>query len=459
MHTVGPLLLDVLLLAVGEGALAAVGFVRTRRQAVVYAGLAFVLGWCAVGVAVSISLMLGGSLALWQPVVLAGVLVAAALVVARRIPAAVEPPPLAAAAADARLFGRVAAGVLVAYTALLGIRAAFAGSPAIWDGWAFWIPKAKAIFYFHGLKPHLEGGYASFAHVEYPPLVPAMDATVFRFAGAADQLLLPFQDWLLAAAFLGALAALLHRRVPGHLLWPALLVLALAPDFAYFIGSGLGDPPLARVFALAAVCGALWLVGRDWRLLAVAGILLAGASETKGEGMLFGLLLCVGLVVGAAFERPRRVWPALLLAPVAILAAVPWQIWLSATGVTYSPDYKLSDAVRPSYLSDRVSRLGTALERLPGYALGLDRWLLLVPVALVLAVLLVRRRPSLAAFVVGIVTLGYLGLSSVYWVSTLPLGWYINTSAERVTSSLVFVCGALTPLLAAELFRKREEAA
>jgi hypothetical protein len=447
------LVLDLLLLAAGEALLVGLGIVRSRGSALRFAGLAFVVGWAALGTLVSVALMLGASLALWQPVALALALVAAGVALARRLAPLRAAPALPRPAADARVVGLVAAGILAAYLLLLGVHALLAASPAIWDGWAFWIPKARALYFFHGLHPHLDGGFMSFAHPEYPPLVPAMGATVFRFAGSSSALALPFQDWLLALGFVTGTAALLARRVAAPVLWPALLVLALAPSFGRFLGAGLGDPPLGRLLALAAVAGGLWLVERDARFLGLAGILLVGAALTKNEGALLGLLLVVALVAAALCERPRRVRPVLALLPVPILAAIPWQLYLHLDHVEYSPDYRVGDVVRLSYLSARTHRLGAALEQLPGYALSFDAWLLLVPVGLLLALLVLRRRPSLGVLLLVVVGAGYLGLASVYWVSTLPLQWYIDTSAERVVGSLVLVCAALTPLLAGELLR------
>jgi hypothetical protein len=450
------LLLDVLLLGVGEALLVGLGLVRSLRSAVVLGGLAFVLGWCALGTLLSFALMLGGSLALWQPVVLGLLAIGAAAVLVRRVPAAPAPRPVRVPGSSGRLFAFVAAGALGTYLLLLGVHAARVSSPTAWDGWAFWIPKGKAIYYFDGLRAGLDGGFTSFAHPEHPPLVPALEAAVFRFAGSADVLALPFQDWLLAAAFVTGVGGLLARRVPMHLLWPALLVLALAPAFGGVIGSGLGDPLLARLVALAAVAGALWLLERDWRLLAIAGNLLAGAALTKGEGVLLGLVLVLALVAAAWCERPRAVRPLLALLPIPLLAWLPWQVWLRVQDVVYAADYRLSDLAHPGYLFDRVDRLGTALVRLPGYALALDSWLLLVPVALVLAALLLRRRPSLGVLVLAFVAAGYLGLAALYWLSQLPLEWHIDTSASRVVAPLVLVCAALTPLLAGELLHEED---
>jgi len=452
MHVGGPLLLDLLLLCTGQAVLFGLGVVRSRGQAVRAAGLAFVVGWCALGAAIVYALILGASLAVWQPIVLAAALVVGALALGRVIGAGADSIEGRERGA-ARVCAVAAAAFVVGYLALLGFHAALTTSPTGWDTWAFWLPRAKAIFSFHGLHPDLQGGFDSFAHPEYPPLVPAIDATVFRFAGAPSVLALPFQDWLLAASFVAAAATVLRRRVRAAVLWPALCLLALAPQFGASIGEGYADPQLARLIALAAVCGGVWVLDRDERLVVLTGILLVGASLTKREGLGLALLLAVTLAVAARVEAGRGWARALLLVPVLIVASLPWQIWLHVERVAYTPDYSLRTLLHPRYLFDRLGRLSVALERLPRIALSFDHWLLVLPLALLLAFLVIGTRSSLAVLVLGALGAGYLGLACVYWIGTLPVNWYMRTSASRVVASLVVLAGALTPLVAAELLR------
>jgi hypothetical protein len=448
----GPLVLDLILLGVGEAVLLGLGVVRSVKQALRYAGLAFIVGWCTLGAAIAYALIFGASLQLWQPIALAAALAAPTFAFGRVIPAKVDDVERQEHGV-ARACAIAAAVSLIGYLALLGLHSALTESPTGWDTWAFWLPRAKAIFSFDGLHPHLHGGFASFAHPEYPPLVPAFDATVFRFAGAASVLALPFQDWLLAAAFVGATAAVLRCRVRPAVLWPALCLLVLAPQFGASVGAGYADPQLARLIALAAVCGGIWVLERDGRLLALTGILLVGASLTKREGVGLALMLSVALAVAARVEGGRGWARALLLVPTVIVAALPWQIWLHVEQVRSSPDYNLRSLFHPDYLSDRLGRLSIALEHLPRIALSFDHWLLVLPLALLLALLVIGTRSSLAVLVLGSIGAGYLGLACVYWIGTLPVTWYMRTSASRVVASLVLLAGALTPLLAGELLR------
>jgi hypothetical protein len=155
--------------------------------------------------------------------------------------------------------------------------------------------------------------------------------------------------------------------------------------------------------------------------------------------------------------RPWRELAALAAAPVG--AVIPWRLWMDANGVPESPALRLGDLVDPGYLADRTDRLSTALRELPPFLLAFDRWLLTIPLALVLALVLARRRPELSAYALGTVVLGFLGFATVYWASSYPLDWYIDTSAERVVSSLAVFAAALFPLLVSEAFEQGRDPA
>lgn len=159
-------------------------------------------------------------------------------------------------------------------------------------------------------------------------------------------------------------------------------------------------------------------------------------------------LVLVVLLAVVTRGRPWRELTALVLVPVA--AIVPWRVWLDANGIPENSGLRLGDLVSPSYLADRLDRLGSALRELPPVLLDFDRWLLTVPLVVIAASLLVRRRPELAAYVVGTLVLGFFGFVMVYWASSYPLDWYIDTTAERIVSSLTVFGAALFPLLVSE---------
>jgi hypothetical protein len=444
--------LDALLLVAGLGVLAALGLVRSRGSALRLAGLAFTVGWAAVGIAAVLLLVVGIPLTPWSVAVVCVAL--GALGSVRRAPAVPEP----ARRRSGRLLPLVvlSAAVVVLFVVELGRRAFAAGAAYHQDAWGFWLPKAKLIALTGGLDTGA-GGVTSFAHADYPPLVPALDAVAFRFMDGLHASALPVQEWVIATAFLGALAGLLARRVPPWVLWPCLALIALSPAFGRWVGVGLADPQLAYLFALAGVCVALWLLDGPGAWVALAALLLAAAALTKVEGRSLGLVLALVATLACARSLRSR-WPGLVaLVAAPVLAPLAWRLWLAANDVPLTPDYRLRDALDPTFLADRLDRLGTALADLPGYAAGGDGWLLLLPVALAAAALVARPAPGLA-LLLGATPLAVLaGLAVVYWVGSLPVEAYIDTSAERAVLSPALFAAALLPLALAVLVEEASD--
>ena len=93
------------------------------------------------------------------------------------------------------------------------------------DGWAFWVPKAKAIYFFGGLDPQF---FPELPGPSYPPLVPALSTTSFHFMGSADVVTLHLQFWFFLVGFVAAVAGLSAAR-PRILLWPPILLLLVTP--------------------------------------------------------------------------------------------------------------------------------------------------------------------------------------------------------------------------------------
>lgn len=441
------LVLDAGFATVGLAMLVGIGLVRDARGAARYLGLALVLGWATTGVAASLALLAG--IELWVPTVLVlwGVLTVGSLALARYVPARTE-----RAAFEQSFPGQIVAiagaAVLIAVLVAFFQRARASGFLAA-DVWNYWLPRAKTIFETGTLDLAL-GGYGSFTHPEYPPLAPVSDAIAFRFMGREDVLLLPVQHWILFAAFLGALAGLLAGRVRPAFLYASLAALSLLPALERLVGSSLADEPLAELFALVGVCAALWLLERDWRYAAVCGVLLAALPMTKNEGLMLGAVVVLALGVVTTFRPWRTLVP---LAAVVVLAALPTRIWHHAHDLRDDSDYRLGDLVDPGVLWDRLDRLEVTVRELPEYALDPDRWLLAVPLMLLLAALLARRQPRLAGFCAGTVAAAFLGYLAIFWVSLPEIRFYLDASAERVMASLAVFSAALFPLLAAEASR------
>ena len=157
-------------------------------------------------------------------------------------------------------------------------RAARLQSLQTYDAWAFWVPKAKAIYFFGGLDEQV---FTTAPGPSYPPLLPILDAASFHAMGGADVVTLHLQFWFLVAGGVAAIVACLHARVPAWLLWPSILLVLVVPRFGERLLTPQADVLADLLFAVAVLLVALWVRDGDtWRLTA-ATLLLAAAALTK----------------------------------------------------------------------------------------------------------------------------------------------------------------------------------
>ena len=447
----GLAVLDAFLLVAGMGVLFGLGFVRNGRDAFRHAALALIVGWAAMGIVDSMAVILGAPLNRWTVATLAVGLAGAGVLVARRIPS--SRLHITGEPGRASWVAVAGAAVLLVQLAALLRRALAAGAPTQWDAWAFWLPKARSIVDFGGLDTAL-GGFTSFANPGYPPLVPAVEASAFAFMGNTTASPLALQHWVIAAAFFGALASLLSVRVRPAILWPCLALLALLPTFTVLIGSMLGDEPLMLLLGVGGACAALWLLERDARYAALAGIFFAAAALAKNEGLPIAAVIALTMIGAALARRPRKLLAPVLVLLAPIVALVPWKLWLRVNDVRVSPDYRLSELLHPALLGDRLTRLSYGASHLPSHIFDPGHWLLAVPLMLVAVVLVAPRRPALAALALAPVVAVPLGLLVIYWIGYPPVDWYVATTADRVVASAVVLAAVFLPLLLAEASRR-----
>ena len=421
------------LLLVGAAALATLRGWRSWYELIRTAGLAYMLGVALVGVALSITLVLGVPFS-FGALLLTGLLLALAALALRR-PLARWRPQLPPERAPGVGLVAVAFGVLVAVYLEALFRAGRLAGLSAWDAWAFWVPKAKAIYFFGGLD---EQFFRELANPSYPPLVPALEASAFHFMGSADAVTLHVQFWFFACGFVAALAGLLAPRVVGRNLDPQ-------ADFL-----------LDYFFALAALLVAFWLVEREPWLLATASVFMAAALLTKREGQLLVACIVLAAVVGS-LRRWRFAWPRLALAAaVAIAAAIPWRIWFSSRDLT--GELPAGGALG---LFDHLDRGWPAFESAITTIFDYDLWLVIVPLVgagVVLAYFAGAR--ILPTYTLTLYALVTAGLTWVLWSFTeLELPFVQDEGVNpivRLSGSLVVVSAALLPLLLDAAWRGTE---
>ena len=319
----------------------------------------------------------------------------------------------------------------------------FAARPLIdYDGWAIWAMKAKALALLGWADPALFASAGAVpAHLDYPLLLPSLEAVAIRAMGGFDPRLIHLQFLLFGIAGIAALHGLLRDRVPGWLLWPVLVALAYAPAVSGQLLTAYADMPLALFVAAGVLAGARWVDDAQPRTLALATLFLGAACLTKNEGVIFTAAAYGGLLLAT-----RRFRPILISALAVEAMLLPWQIWLAVHRINSNTllGRHVLDA-HPGIVRD-------ALRGLLDRALSPGQWSLLALLFVVAVVLAAGSR--LAVYAGAWALLSLLGLAWVYAVS--PLDWSLDSSGNRVIDSVLVGAAALTPLLGAKALGRIE---
>jgi hypothetical protein len=316
------------------------------------------------------------------------------------------------------------------------------------DAWAFWIPKAKAIYFFGGLDEQI---FTVSAGPTYPPLLPILDAAAFHAMGSADVVTLHLQFWLLLLGGTVAVAGCLAQHVPAWALWPSLLLVLTVPRFGEELMAPQADVLVDLLFAVAVLLLALWLEdGRGWRLYPVT-VLLAGGALTKREGLLFaGVALVVAFV--AVWPERRRAWPPLAaVTALVIVAAVPWRLWYRSHGI---------GGEAPSDVGGwgSAGRAWEALRLSVDVLFDLSLWSVL-PFALVMALAIAfawgnRRQAAFLGAVAALVLFGGAWVTYTYTDLAVTAEEALNPIV-RYTGALALLAAVGMPLLLGSAAKER----
>jgi hypothetical protein len=429
---------NALMFVTGAGLLPSLGVARSWRMLVARIGLAYFCGIVATGIVAAHLALLHVGVGWIGLLVLSAVAATSGAWHLRgsERPVWRWPRPL------------TIAGIAALTALLVEYARAFAVAPLNrYDAWAIWALKGHALYSFGWADPTVFAGHAyRFANLDYPLLLPSLEAIDYRTMGSFDTRVMLLQFLLLLVAALAALATVLRDRVPSIVLWPALVALTLAPAVFDQLLTAYADIPLALTFAVALTAAARWLLTNERWALALAALAFAGALLTKNEGLLFVVAAYSGLLA-AAFRR----WRALAAAAVAdVLLLLPWRVYTAAHGL-HNKDFSLADSFDVQHISDRLGVGPIAFRTLGGQMLDPFQWGLLGPLfAAVVVVAFLSGRRGLAVYGAVWAVLSWLGLSWIYVISHNEYSVYLDSSKARVVASLVVGAAALTPLLAAE---------
>jgi len=285
---------------------------------------------------------------------------------------------------------------------------------------------------------------------DYPLWWSALAALDVRVAGEVDVRAMNAQLAILVVAFLAAAARLLWGWVRPWLLFASLLLLAASPEFLRHAQSGMADLPLAVFLSLSLLAGVGWLFTGRGFYLGLVVVFGAAAAAIKTEGLPEVVLLLALL----GFFAPRRRAGLWLAGAAATATALPWVAWRAVHDI--GGRVALGDGLDPGFLADRAERLGPAFEGLLSHLLDPTEWLLLVPLAVMLALAgFARERRAAWLALPALLAAGFALLVWAYWADRDDIDYLVSTSAYRVVDPLVLTAVVATPLLAERLLSRR----
>ena len=237
----GLLLFDLALVATGLALLYGLRGLRSWMDALRLAGLAFLLGFSSVATVLTALLALGIP---FGPVTvtaacLSVVAVGAVLGIVTGRPRPFDAPPRPRLPRLSLVSALFVAAFALYFEALF--RATRLAAQSEWDAWRCWSIRPKAIWFFDGFDTQLFGAGAPRCP-GYPPGLATIEASAFEAMGSVDVVTYTLQSWVLALAFVGAVAGLLAPRVRGLLLLPFLLLAVVLPSVTDRIADGRADP-------------------------------------------------------------------------------------------------------------------------------------------------------------------------------------------------------------------------
>ncbi len=324
-------------------------------------------------------------------------------------------------------------------------------TPMFWDGRYIWAFKAKAIFLDGRLDREVFSNLARYrhTHVDYPLLVPSVQAWGYEFLGYVDERKAALIGLVYWAGLVGLLACWLRRRMD----WPWALGIALlvcqVPLMTYHGGGGGADVAQAFCFLAGGLLLADW-AERGRREDGVMSALMFGVGTlVKAEGL--SMAVGGGLVFAFAWwARGRRLgWAGLAYGAPALL--LPYLSWAALRAHWGIPSLQLSRMqLRPwPELWWRVVATARAMvEQFTAWPQWELAWAF-IALGLICFLLWVRRMGAIAALW-GLVFWQLAVYVGIYALSPYDIDWHLTTSLDRVLLHIMPLAAAAAAAALAE---------
>jgi len=218
---------------------------------------------------------------------------------------------------------------LLALVLILFFRLACLEGLLEFDGVAAWMTKGRIIYLTSGdnLIQLFSDPTLAHAHLDYPTLVPALQATTWGALGRVNEFVTkcwPVWQWVFMLVGIGAVVKIQHSRWGGPAYW--MLALTLLPATVEYVRWEGATIPMVFFTTMGMIQMVIALQDQDRDRLVVGMLLLFGAAMTKFEGVILFSLALVGVFAGFAFARcgwSRGWWRALLIGLLS-LSAFAW---------------------------------------------------------------------------------------------------------------------------------------
>ena len=313
-----------------------------------------------------------------------------------------------------------------------------------WDFWAIWALKAR-VFLEEGSIDwrFLESSWNSFAHPDYPVLLPLNFDFIALVSGSWSDRWLGLYFVALGVALLCVIRSLAAAETSPFV--AGLLTFALASvAVSRFVGLSEG--------AVIAFGGAAVLLLRRAMLHDEAGawrqgaVLLGFAANCKNEGLALLVAVTVAVLLSdlRQWRRLFRLWPAAALAAPWLLLRATHVLATDIAGGSVSGRVLYRLRIAPQILAFLSARLDQ-----PGFWVAALAAVLIVPAAL-------RRRESFVLLATAIQFCFYVGS---YFATPHDIRWHVATSWSRLTDQVAVPMTFVTILMLADFVFARKNAA
>jgi 4-amino-4-deoxy-L-arabinose transferase-like glycosyltransferase len=326
---------------------------------------------------------------------------------------------------------------LIAVQAALVILMAVGRPLEVWDSWVNWAMKARIIFLDGYISPAVYADPSrAITHLDYPLMVPLMEAWFFSWLGTPDDRLAGVPSVLYYLSLVTICYAAVRARGGGQT--GALLaatVVATMSLLAGLAGIVFAEMPLVLFTAIASLYLLKWLEGGSAGALLIASLGAGLTLWTKKEGVLLISALCVAAL--ATNFAKRRAWQGVgALGLGAALIAGPWWAFTA-----------LNNIVNKSFLHITLDTFQANIGRLPTIAqleqnsLLNASWSYIWPLAGIVAVLTLfgrKRRHPPAGTLLLVTALLYIPLAGLIYVFSdfVPYEQHVLSSIDRVLAPI-----------------------